>query len=189
MCCLSVHVIGRAVWYEWFVMKFGVGGFTLKLWGEFYLLHSILSLHFFTLSDFSKMVHYNKKLLHLKFILIWWIFYKITRESNKYLCEMLYCIYTLQLTDLYSHFFFLNLYANQWETQYYTECILTARIQLSIFVCIWLSRIVIYKCHLFFCLILWQEYKAAVSEENVLSEHLVWLRCFFLGESQIKWFW
>jgi hypothetical protein len=38
-------------------MKFGVSGFTLKLWGEFHFIHTILSLHFFILSDFSKMVH------------------------------------------------------------------------------------------------------------------------------------
>jgi len=42
-------------------MKFGFGGFTLKLWGEFYFLHIILSLRFFTLSDLSKMVHCPKK--------------------------------------------------------------------------------------------------------------------------------
>lgn len=104
-CCLSIHVIGRTVHYEWFVMKFGVGGFTLKLWDEFYFLHSILSLHCFTLSGFSKMVHCKKKLLHLKFILMWWILYKITTKSNSYLCEILYCIYTLRLTYLYSYFF------------------------------------------------------------------------------------
>jgi len=60
-CCLSIHIIGRTVRYEWFVMKFGFGGFTLKLWGEFYFLHIILSLRFFTLSDLSKMVHCPKK--------------------------------------------------------------------------------------------------------------------------------
>lgn len=43
-------------------MKFGVGGFTLKLWGEFYFLHSILSLDFCTLSDLSKMVHCKKEI-------------------------------------------------------------------------------------------------------------------------------